>query len=190
MNETETRLLDALDSVIGQHGPSGVTLRRVGTEAGLSHTAAAHYYKDKSGLFTAYITRAFNDVGDRIDIAAELESPLEAMFGAASAYAGFATDSPAAFSVMNRLELANLDAPELWQARERCYFGIQAILLRAQEGGWAADRDIRDLLATVWSFVHGFVDLWVGGPLAAPYDGDALDETLRRVFSDLLQRID
>lgn len=186
MNDTPTRLLDAVDQVIADHGPSGVTLRRVGTQAGLSHTAAAHYFRDKPGLFTAYLTRAYDRVGQAIEVAAEIEDPHEAMLESASAYARFAMESPSAFSVMQRLELTRVDTPELWAARERCYFGIDGILLRQQQTGWAADRDIRDLIATTWAFVHGFVELWVGGPLAAPYDGEELVATLRRVFADLI----
>jgi len=37
--------------------------------------------------------------------------------------------------------------------------------------------------------VHGFVDLWVGGPLAAPYDGNELVPTLRRFFEDLIDSL-
>lgn len=183
---TADRLLDAVDVVIGERGPSGVTLRQVGAQAGVSHTAAAHYYRDKPGLFTAYITRAYNRVADALDEAALTSDPRAAMLDAAGAYANFALESPAAFSVLQRLDLARVDTPELWAARERCYFGIDAIIGRLQAEGWAEGRDIRDLLATSWSFVHGFVDLWVGGPMAAPYDGDELVATLRRIFDDLI----
>lgn len=189
MTETPTRLLDAVDAVIAEHGPSGVTLRRVGTQAGLSHTAAAHYFKDKPGLFTAYITRAYDQVGAAIENAGENNDPRTAMLDAAEAYGRFALTSPSAFSVMSRLELTRVDTAELWAARERAYFGINDILLRNQQAGWAADHDIRDLVSTTWSFVHGFVDLWVGGPLAAPYDGDDLLPTLRRNFSTLLDSL-
>lgn len=189
MSTTADRLLDAVDIVIRQRGPSGVTLRHVGVEAGLSHTAAAHYYGDKPGLFTAYITRAYNLLGERIEQAAALTDPREAMIEAACTYAQFAIDSPAAFSVMSRLELVHVDTPELWAARERCYFGIDAIIERQQQTGWASGRDLRDLLSTTWAFVHGFVDLWVGGPLAAPFDGEELVATLRRIFGDLLDAL-
>ena len=189
MTSTATRLLDAVDDVIAERGPSGVTLRHVGAQAGLSHTAAAHYFKDKPGLFTAYITRAYNQVGEGIEAAGEVEDPRTAMLDSACAYAQFAIDSPSAFSVMQRLELTHVDTPELWAARERCYFGIDAILQRYQQTGWASKRDTRDLLASTWAFVHGFVDLWVGGPLAAPFDGDELVSTLRRIFDDLIDSL-
>ncbi len=190
MNDTPTRLLDAVDRVIADHGPSGVTLRRVGTEAGLSHTAAAHYFKDKPGLFAAYLTRAYNQVGERIEAAAaSTDDSYQAMLDAAATYAEFAIESPSAFSVMQRLELTHVDTPDLWSARERCYFGVAAILVRQQEAGWAAERDIRDLIALTWAFVHGFVELWVSGPLAAPYDGEDFVATLRRVFDDLLSSL-
>jgi len=158
----------------------------VGDQAGLSHTAAAHYYRDKPGLFTSYITRAYNEVGARIEEASKTNNPQEAMLDAACAYASFAVDSPAAFSVMQRLELTRVDTAELWTARQRCYFGIDAILERLQSAGWAPEKELRDLLSTTWAFVHGFVDLWVGGPLAAPYTGEELEPTLRRLFGELL----
>ncbi len=189
MSDTPTRLLDALDAVIAAHGPSGVTLRRVGTEAGLSHTAAAHYYRDKPGLFTAYITRAYDQVGQALEEAGTTDDPREAMLAAAAAYGRFALESRSAFSVMSRLELTRIDTPELWAARERAYLAIDAILVRNQQTGWAQDRDRRDLTATAWSFVHGFVDLWVGGPGAAPYDGEELIPTLRRNFGALLDAL-
>ena len=189
MNDTPTRVLDAVDVVIGEHGPSGVTLRRVGTEAGLSHTAAAHYYKDKTGLFTAYITRAYDRVGSALEEAATATEPREAMLAAAEAYARFAIDSPSAFSVMSRLELTHVETPGLWAARERSYVAINEILERNQRNGWAQGRELRDLSATTWAFVHGFVDLWVGGPLAAPYDGAELLPTLRQNFDAMLNAL-
>ena len=181
VNSTPDKLLDALDAVIAEHGPSGVTLRRVGQTAGLSHTAAAHYYADKPGLFTAYITRAWNRVADGVEAAAAADDPRDAMLRAATSYAQFAIDESSAFSVMSRLELTRVDTPELWQARERGFFGLADIIARQQATGWAADRDPLDLLATLWGLVHGVVDLWVGGPLWAPYDGHELPATLERL---------
>ena len=135
----------------------------------------------------AYLTRAYDRIGARIEEAsAATEDPHQAMLEAAAAYARFAIEEPSAFSVLQRLELTRVDTPELWAARERAYFGINAILLRQQATGWAADREIADLIATTWAFVHGFVELWVSGPLAAPYDGQELEPTLRRVFADLI----
>ena len=190
MTDTAGRLLDAVDDVIAEHGPSGVTLRRVGASLGLSHTAAAHYYKDKPGLLTAYVTRAYNTVGDGIEAAAAISDDREALLEASASYARFALENPSAFSIMSRLELTNVDTPELWAARERSYFGLAAIIDRAQKNGWATHRDTLDILATGWGLVHGFVDLWVGGPLAAPYDGSELVPTLRRVLNEVLDGLD
>ncbi len=190
MTETADRLLDAVDEVIAEHGPSGVTLRRVGAAAGLSHTAAAHYYRDKPGLFTAYVTRAWSQVADGVEAALAIDDDRDAMLAAAESYARFALDNPSAFSVMSRLELANVDTPELWRARERGFFALTDIIVAAQNHGWAAGRDPLDLIATTWGLVHGVVDLWVGGPLAAPFDGQTLDDTLRRILTDVLIALD
>ncbi len=190
MTETAERLLDAVDSVITEHGPSGVTLRRVGEKAGLSHTAAAHYYRDKPGLFTAYITRAWNLVADGVETAAALPDDREGLLAAATSYADFALTHPAAFSVMSRLELVNVETPELWAARERGFLTLAMMIDRARSNGWATEHETLDLIALTWGMVHGIVDLWTGGPLAAPYDGHDLTPTLHRLLDDLLNRLD
>lgn len=189
MTGTAYKILDAVDLVIDEHGASGVTLRRVGDVAGLSHTAAAHYYNDKPGLFTAYITRAWNRVADRVEQAAELPDPRAAMRQAARSYADFALDHRAEFSVMSRLELTNVDDPSLWQARERGFFALAAIVQRQQETGWAQEQEPLDLLATLWGLVHGVTDLWIGGPLLAPYDGQALPATLDRLLTNVIDSL-
>ena len=190
MTDTSQNLLDALDRVIAGHGPSGVTLRRVGAEAGLSHTAAAHYYKDKPGLFTAYIARAWNMVADGVEEASKITDDRAALLAAGVSYAEFAIDQPSMFAVMSRLELTRVDTPELWAARERGFFGLAALIERAQAGGWASHRDLLDLVSTTWALVHGFVDLWVGGPLWAPYDGNELQPTLKRILNETLDALD
>lgn len=190
VTETADRLLDAVDSVIAEHGPSGVTLRRVGLEAGLSHTAAAHYYRDKPGLFTAYITRAWNQVADGIEAAATVPDDREALLAVAHSYAMFALEQPAAFSVMSRLELVDVDTPELWAARERGFLTVAALVERAQANGWATHQATLDVIAITWGMVHGVVDLWTGGPLAAPYDGSELTATLTRLLGTVLDRLD
>ena len=190
MTDTAVKLLDAVGSVIGDHGASGVTLRRVGDAAGMSHTAAAHYYKDKPGLLTAYITRAWNRVADGVDTAAEASDPRAAMLQAARSYAEFAIHHRAEFSVMSRLELTNVDDPELWRARERGFFALADIVRRTQEAGWATTRDPLDVLATLWGLVHGVTDLWVGGPLWAPYDGHELPATLERLLLGVIDSFD
>ncbi len=190
MTTTDQRLLDALDAVIAEHGPSGVTLRRVGSQAGLSHTAAAHYFKDKPGLFTAYITRAWDRVADGVEAAAAIQNDRKALLAAANSYATFAMSEPSAFSVMSRLELVNVDTPELWAARERGFLTLAKRIERAQENGWATTHETLDLVAITWGTVHGIVDLWTGGPLAAPYDGHGLPDTLNRLLNELLEHLD
>ena len=186
---TPDRLLDAVDHVISDRGPSGVTLREVGRRAELSHTAAAHYFSDKPGLMTAYITRAWSRVADLLETASTSADSHDALLGAAQAYASFALEQPAAFSVMDRLELTRVDDAALWAARERGFFTLYSSIERHQAAGWATGRAPLDLLATTWSFVHGFVELWTGGPLWAPYDGhdmrDVLDELLRHLLDGL-----
>jgi len=156
----------------------------------MSHTAAAHYFKDKPGLFTAYIERAWNQVADGLAGAASETDDRAALLAAGQVYAAFALANPAAFSVMSRLDLARVDTPSLWAARERGFFELAALVERCQRNGWAQESEVLDVMATTWGFVHGFVDLWMGGPLQAPFDGSDMVATLRRLLDDVLDGID
>ena len=188
---TREHLLDAVDAVISDRGPDGVTLRAIGKQAGLSHTAAAHYFSDKPGLMTAYVTRAWARVADRlIAEAAAADDSRSALVAAAHAYASFAIEEPAAFSVMDRLEYTRVDDADLWKARERGFFALYALIEAHQKSGWATERATLDLLATTWSFVHGFVELWTGGPLWAPYDGQDPIDVLDDLLGPLIDRLD
>jgi len=90
---------------------------------------------------------------------------------------------------MSRLELTNVDDATLWQARERGFFTLAALIARNQAAGWATSQDPLDLLATLWGLVHGVTDLWVGGPLWAPYDGHELTDTLERLLIGVIDAL-
>ena len=90
---------------------------------------------------------------------------------------------------MSRLELADVDARELWDARERGFLTLASLVERCQTNGWAPGRTTLDLVATTWGMVHGVVDLWMGGPLSAPYDGHDMVETVARLLEGLLDSL-
>lgn len=91
---------------------------------------------------------------------------------------------------MSRLELVNVDTPALWAARERGFLTLAALIDRARTSGWATGHETLDLVAITWGTVHGIVDLWTGGPLAAPYDGHELPDTLNRLLATVLDQLD
>ena len=185
MADTSTALLDAVGAVIDRDGPSGVTLRKVGEQAGLSHTAMAHYFGDRPGLFTAYIARAWSRLTESVRAAGEHRDPAQAVVEAAVAYAEFAADDPAAFSVMHRLDLARRDNAALTEAVTGAQRAFADVVARATANGWGRGRPADDLYATLWGLVHGATDLASAG-LWRGYTTDPIT-TIRRLVDTLVR---
>jgi AcrR family transcriptional regulator len=61
---TRRGLLDAAGELLDDGGPPAVTLREVGTRAGVSRTAPYRHFADKESLLTALAIESWNDVGD------------------------------------------------------------------------------------------------------------------------------
>src|SRR3954453_8570326 len=73
MESTQVRLLDAAETLVGERGVDGVSLRAINTEAG-SNVAAAHYhFGSKEALVRAVLDRRMSGLGgERLPQAAAL----------------------------------------------------------------------------------------------------------------------
>ncbi|GAA0459713.1 putative TetR-family transcriptional regulator [Actinoplanes capillaceus] len=149
-------MLDAALQAIGESGPTGWSLRELARRAGVSHTAPAHHFGDKTGLLTAVAAEGFDL------FAAALEAAGGDFLEVGVAYVRFAVLHRSHFQVMFRPELYRPADPAVAPARARA----AAVL---STGGRALSPDpARDRLTTVaaWSMAHGFADLWLSGALA------------------------
>ncbi|BCY08578.1 TetR/AcrR family transcriptional regulator [Actinoplanes sp. L3-i22] len=158
-------MLDAALQAIGESGPTGWSLRELARRAGVSHTAPAHHFGDKTGLLTAVAAEGFElfaaaleDVGG----AAESENAGGDFLQVGVAYVRFAVTHRAHFQVMFRPELYRPDDPAVAPARGR------AAAILAAGGRELSPDPARARLTTIaaWSMAHGFAELWLSGALA------------------------
>lgn len=72
-DRTEARdaLLDAAGRLFAQHGASGVSLRRLATEAGVTPAMVHYYFGGKQGLHDAMLERTFARVLERVRAVAD-----------------------------------------------------------------------------------------------------------------------
>jgi AcrR family transcriptional regulator len=149
-------ILDTALAEISEHGPTTLSLRELARRADVSHAAPAYHFEDKPGLLTAIATEGFELLGEALRGARDAGGFLDVGL----AYIGFAVDHPAHFEVMFRPDLYRGDDPQLAAARAKTNHLLY---------GTAADAfpDSQALKVGIagWSFVHGFVSLWVTGNL-------------------------
>ena len=158
--ELRSALLRAALDTIGHDGPGALSLRKVASRAGVTHTAAAYHFGDKAGLFTAIAVEGYRRLGDTLNAARDGGTFLDV----GVAYVNFAVTNRAYFDVMFRPELHHRDDEALRQARHRTaqiLYGTNTPTTEELADGIAA-----------WAIVHGLATLWIDDNLPAQLGDD------------------
>ncbi|TGY89295.1 TetR/AcrR family transcriptional regulator [Marinicauda algicola] len=166
-------LLDATDRLARAAGLETVTLRAVAREAGVSHAAPAHHFRDKRALFAAYAAQGWDRMGAVIldSLAREApRGPRETLSAVGRAYLVFARTDPARFQAMFRRDLYDPKDPGVRAAGEATWRFLEDTIASAHPGEDRAEPR-RTLTAMAWSAAHGFAALEASGRLRAQLPG-------------------
>jgi AcrR family transcriptional regulator len=169
-------------------GPQAVSVNAIAKKLGVSGPALYRYFANRDDLLDALILDAYLDLGEALRAEFERrsgDSPAGRLGALAHAYRDWALAQPHRYGLLLRPTLPGHDAhaDDLVEAAHRCitpFFDVIAELptvaspsvpdpLRRQLQEWAfrAGRSVSEYVAhralVVWSRVHGFVDLELGG---------------------------
>ncbi|MBA0047738.1 TetR/AcrR family transcriptional regulator [Mycobacteroides sp. LB1] len=156
--DLRTAILASAADMVARRGTADLSLRELAREAGVSHAAPAHHFRDRRGLFTALAADGFTKLAEALDGA------HPDFHAAALAYVDFALANPGHYAVMFEPALLDsIDGP-LNAARDRAGAALNAGIATLTPGQTSADSATAARAA--WSLVHGFVSLWSSGALA------------------------
>jgi AcrR family transcriptional regulator len=181
-------LLDAAADLVRRRGPGLVSLRETARQAGVSHAAPAHHFRDKAGLLTALATEGYRGLAQSIETAIAAAAATDArqrLHAVGVGYVRFALERPAQFEIMFRMELLRPQEPGFGAEADRAYGLLIGTIEQAAREGRLRGRDPGRVALAAWSMVHGFASLWVGGRLrdrVATDDPVALADALSRDF--------
>lgn len=167
-------LLDAVGEIIQEQGVGAVSLREAARRVGVSHSAPAHHFGDKTGLMSAFAARGFDAFGTRMQNAFDAAAPEDphAQFHAiGAAYLQFSIEERASFEVMFRPEFHDPDDPEVKEAGLRA-FGVLMNAVKTTMPSNVAHLDPVHVALAAWATVHGLATLWHDGLLAQFTDED------------------
>jgi AcrR family transcriptional regulator len=190
-------LLEAAERVLERDGLSGLTLRAVAREAGVSHAAPTHHFGDLTGLVSELAAIGFRQFNAAMAAAGAVgTSPIEKALARAKAYVAYAQAHPGMYGLMFRTERLDMTRPSLCEAANASFAGLAgAIGASRQEQISEAALSLAQAadIARAWSLVHGFTMLLLDGRLTdilgrLPKGTDAetlLDAMLKRAVGQL-----
>jgi len=161
------QLVSAAEQIILERGLDGFTLREAARRAGVSPAAPSHHFKDARGLLSEVALIGFQEFGDAL-IAADRRGgtdPQRRLYEQGLAYVSFALRNPARFQLMFSNSRCDMSYKNLAAMAERS-FKVLEYAVRAAKELTPADPmtpEAYGLLMAMWSIVHGFSHLALGG---------------------------
>jgi AcrR family transcriptional regulator len=165
--DVRRQVLDAAIKIIETTGAESLSMREVARQAGVSHQAPYHYFKDRSGIFAAISQEGFTALANafrQVHAEGTLATTSPAKTGL-TAYLRFAREHVGHFRVMFRVEISGLSShPAAKQCAEEAF--AELLTMVARTIGHSADpQDALTFALTLWSQAHGLATLLLDGPL-------------------------
>ena len=163
-------LLQAAERVLERDGLSGLTLRAVAREAGVSHAAPTHHFGDLTGLVSELAAIGFRQFNATMAAAGDSGTTLlEKGMANAKAYVAYARTHPGLYALMFRSpERLDHSRPSLHEASEAAFAGLAGSVAASRQEQISEESLSLDQAAAIarnWSLVHGFTMLLLDGSL-------------------------
>jgi len=168
--DLKNALIKAGVEILAKDGVSGLSLRKVASRAGVSHTAPYSHFVNKQALIAAISTEGFRQLHERISSVAEKNKtkPARQLSEVAWAYVQFAMDDHDRFKVMFSGVLEKekeKEYPEFVAESQRNFQLVRRIIEANQVAGVLSSGSPDLVALSAWGIVHGFVMLLLDGQI-------------------------
>lgn len=169
--DTRTRLVDAAITLLAEDGPWAINARRVAAELGMSTMAVYHHFGGMPGLLDAVVDEGFRRLAARFDEAPVSDDPVADMAWLALVYREGGRQNPHLFDLMYGFSTPGGYRPEqrervVSEGFEAAWDRVVTTAGRVIAAGRIREAEPEVIAAELWSFVHGYVTLELGGHLA------------------------
>ena len=173
--DLRTALVDAGRRILERDGLEALTLRACAREAGVSHAAPQHHFRNVGELIAAIAASGFDDFVAYLDSGAAAAGNADAKLQAMGiAYVAFAISHPALYRIMFGIEAMQSESEAFRVARLRAWDQLHGGVAAAH-GLSSADSDA----VMIWSLVHGHAMLRISHCMPKEF---APDEMLRHAL--------
>ena len=169
-NPTRQQLLEAARDLYAQHGPEGLSMRKVAQRVGVSATAIYRHYADKETLVMAVCEEGFRLFELSLMRGMRAKAPLDRLRMTGQGYLDFALEHPSYYRVM--FMAAHPEFKKLQQESALAYSPSFQFLIdrvsECQRAGLLRQEDPQMTALSLWAHCHGLIALWLDELLPAP----------------------
>ncbi len=188
--DLKNTLIDVALAHIARSGASGLSLREVARDAGVSHSAAYRHFANKENLLVAIAEQGFRQLGVAMGAAVQAHAgdPAGALQAAGVAYVEFAVSHLEHLQIMFGGSIACPgDYPQLVAAADETYGALSQTVAQGAKLGQLRNGDDKMIALTCWATVHGLAQLIAGGQVGCD-TGKASPRNLAFAATGLVMR--
>ena len=189
--DLKNALIKAGVKILAKEGVSGLSLRKVAKQAGVSHAAPYSHFADKQAFIAAISTEGFKQLYKQIASAREAhQDPSALLLETAGAYIQFAMNEPDRFKLMfSSVIEKEKDYPEFVTVSQENFQQLVEVVEVCQRAGLLKSGSPDLMAISVWSSVHGMIMLvleeQVSHTVLNKYD---IDDILKHTLNLLTQK--
>ncbi|HKJ40052.1 MAG TPA: TetR/AcrR family transcriptional regulator [Anaerolineales bacterium] len=189
--DLKNALIKAGVKILAKEGVSGLSLRKVAKQAGVSHAAPYSHFADKQALIAAISTEGFRQLYKQIASVREAhQDPSALLLETARAYIQFAMNEPDRFKLMfSSVIEKEKDYPEFVTVSQENFQQLVEVVEVCQRAGLLKSGSPDLMAISVWSSVHGMIMLvleeQVSHTVLNKYD---IDDILKHTLNLLTQK--
>jgi AcrR family transcriptional regulator len=162
----EARLVDEAARLLVEHGPAGLSLRKVAAAAGVSTMPVYTLFGDKEGLLAAMHREGFRRLGAALAAVPHTDEPLADLVELGLAYRRSALAGPHLYGLMFGRTVPQFQPSAAdREAADATYQPLVDAVARCQDAGLFAGGDPRRIALHLWAVSHGMVTLELNGQL-------------------------
>jgi len=167
--DLKNALIQAGVEILAREGVSGLSLRKVAKQAGVSHAAPYSHFTDKQALIAAISTEGFKQLFNQIKSVFTIheDDPENLLIETAWTYLQFALNEPDRFRLMFSSVLEKeKDYPDFVEISQKNFQQLVEIVERCQQANILKEGESDLLALSVWGTVHGFTSLLLEGQIS------------------------
>ncbi len=164
-HELRRRLIEEAARILGEEGPSALSVRRLAAGAGTSTMAVYTHFGAMSAVVDEVATEGFRRLIDHVDAVGVTDDTLADLQRMAGAYRDNALENPHLYGVMFgaiRVRALGGNGPDV-EVCDAAFAQLVAGVTRAMAAGALRDGDAAAVAAQFWSALHGYVMLELAG---------------------------